>query len=247
MAELPNSLEAAIEQSKAATRSALADGLQRLQVEFLLPELKVMPVAQQFIPVLEDLGMQFKVYFPDAGAAALARRDWGNPSYSIRGIGEFKGEMEPEDELFLIVEPSAVEVNEVEKMCDAAGDRPFILLNPKLEDVSIIGIGYAGRQLRERFLGTLETCYCLRPLEGAAVLRCYPDPWQVWLEKAPGQYELIGEETQRPVGEVLDQILMQATGGMAAESTGTGSSQSAVRPRRGFLAELQQFFRALNQ
>ncbi|NJR66647.1 MAG: DUF1995 family protein, partial [Leptolyngbyaceae cyanobacterium CRU_2_3] len=112
-----------------------------------------------------------------------------------------------------------------------------VLLNPKLEDVAIIGIGYAGRQLRERFLNLFESCYYLRPIEGAAVLRAYPGAWEVWLEKS-GEYELIAEEQQRPSGEVLDRILLNATG---AEASPT------LSPRRGLLSSLQQFLRALNQ
>jgi len=46
----------------------------------------------------------------------------------------------------LFIAPSAVEVAQVEKLCEAAGSRPVVLFNC-LEDVSI-GIGYAGRQLR---------------------------------------------------------------------------------------------------
>ncbi|MBD0388778.1 MAG: DUF1995 family protein, partial [Nostoc sp. C3-bin3] len=47
MSELPNSLEDAIAQSRVAVQAALADGCTRIQVEFLFPELKFMPVAEQ--------------------------------------------------------------------------------------------------------------------------------------------------------------------------------------------------------
>lgn len=240
MAELPQGLDEAIAQARAATQAALADGLTRLQVEIAIPELKVMPVAAKFIPGFDDLGDKLRVYFPDAGAAALARRDWQDPPYSVRGIGEPKGKMQPEDQLVLFVEPSAVEVSEVEALCEEAGDRPVVLLNPQLEDVAIIGIGYAGRQLRERFLNTFETCYYLKPLSGAALLRCYPGSWQVFLEK-DGDYELIAEEPQKPVGETLDRILSAAIG------SDPNAEQPQAPPRRSFLSGLQQFLRALSQ
>lgn len=250
MTELPKSIEEAVEQSKVATQAAIADGLTRIQVEYAIPELKIMPLAQPFIALLEEKDWQFKVFFPDAGAAALARRDWGEPSYSVRGMKEIKGQMEEDDDAFLIIEPSAVEVKEVEKMYEAAGNRPFIMLNPCLEDVSIIGIGYAGRQLRERFLSTIETVYCIKPLNGAAIFRCYPQPWQVWLEKSPGNYELIAEEAERPIGEVLDRILMgvdaEVEGAEGAEGAG-GQQKAPKLRRRGLFAELQQFLKALSQ
>lgn len=237
---LPNTLDEAIAQSREATQAALADGLTRLQVDLAFAELKVMPVAEKFIPMFEDLGAQLRVFFPDAGAAALARRDWNSPTYPIRGIGEPKGKIQPEDRLFLFVEPSSVEVNQVEDLCNEALDRPVVLLNPQLEDIATIGIGYAGRQLRERFLSTFESCYYLKPLQGAALLRAYPNPWQVWVE-IDGDYQLLAEESQKPVGEVLDRILAGVAG------PDSEHPQAQLPARKGLLSGLQQFLRALSQ
>ncbi len=245
MAELPKDLEDAIAQSREATKAALADGLLRLQVELLFPELKVQPIAEKFIPALADTyAERLKVYFPDAGAAALARRDWGETPYVVRGMSEIKGKMQPDDEIFLFVEPSSVEVTQLEQMCQEAGDRPVVLLLPRLENVATIGIGYAGRQLRERFLNTLESCYYVRPLEGAALFRCYPSPWQVWLEKGGDTYELISETPSKPVGDALDQILARA---MGVETDAAGGQQQPQLKRQGFLSGLKSFLRALNQ
>jgi Domain of unknown function (DUF1995) len=141
-----------------------------------------------------------------------------------------------EEQVFLFVQPSSVEVLEVETLCQQAGDRPVVLLNPKLEDVATIGIGYAGRQLRDRFLSTIESCYYLRPLEGAALFRAYPSQWQVWQEKGD-TYELVAEEPQKPSSETLDRLLFSPT-------SASGSSQP---PRRSLLSSLQQFLRALSQ
>jgi hypothetical protein len=235
---LPKSLEEAIVQAQAATQTAIADGYTRLQVELVFPELKVLPVAQQFLPPFESLENKLRVYFPDAGAAALARRDWGEKPYAIRGISDLKAEIQPDEELIVFVEPSSVEVQEVERLCQEAIDRAVVLLNPRMEDIATIGIGYAGRQLRERFLNTFESCYYVRPLEGAALFRSYPSPWQVWLEKE-NDYELIAEEPQKPVGEALDRILFG--------SSSDDSSEAAPSPRKGMLSSLQQFLRALSQ
>jgi hypothetical protein len=238
MTEFPRTLEAAIAQASTATKAAIADGSTRLQVELAFPELKIMPVAEQFIPAFAELGAHLRVFFPDAGAAALARRDWGETPYSVRGIGELKAQIQAEERLFLFVEPSSVEVNQVDQLCQEIQDHPVILLNPRMEDVATIGIGYAARQLRERFLNQFDTCYYLRPLEGAALWRCYPNLWQVWLEQ-DGEYQLIAEEQQKPVGDALEQIL--------AGATGERSPNSATLPQQGFLSSLQQFIRALSQ
>jgi hypothetical protein len=234
MTTLPNTLEDAIVQSIESTKAALADGKTRLQIEFLFPELKPMPVAQQFLSGLPELGNPIKVFFSDAGAAALARREWGEGPYILKGVDELLEPVQPQDDAFVFVAPTPVEVAAVEKICALAGDRPCILLNPKLQDVSIVGIGYAGRQLRERFLNTLELSYYLRPLEKGAVFRAYPSQWQVWWEGAEGNYEKVAERAERPAGEDLDRIL-------------AGILSPAEQKKGGLFRELQKFLRALSQ
>lgn len=245
MAKLPKSLDEAIAQAKVATQAALKDGYSRVQVELVFPEiaLQAQSIALQFIPIFEQYGSGLKVLFPDTGAAALARRDWGEIPFKVSDIGTSRSPIEtkiqPEDEAFLIVSPSAVEVNQVEKLCNLADGRPCVLLNPQLEDLKVVGIGYAARQLRERFLSTLESCYYLQPLEGAALLRSYPGLWQVWRE-TEDDYQLITEEPSKPVGDALEQIL--ATG------TSDGDTVEATPTRKpGFLSTLQSFLNALSR
>ncbi|WP_421658946.1 DUF1995 family protein [Leptothermofonsia sp. ETS-13] len=154
MAELPKTLEEAIAQAQSATQAAIAAGYTRLQVELLLPELKPMPTALQYLPMFSNLGADLKVFFSDAGAAALARRDWAEVlcqigSLDVAGSRQTTPVEElvtPEDKAFLFVAPSAVEISPVEQVCNAAGERPAILFNPRLEDVGTVGIGFAARK-----------------------------------------------------------------------------------------------------
>lgn len=234
MDTLPSSLDVAIQQAAVATNAALAAGKTRLQIEWLFPELKPMPVAQQYLAQSLTLGDRVKVFFSNAGAAALARRDWGDTPYQIFGMEELWEPVQPEDDAFVLVAPTAVEVGRAEKMFNQVGDRPYILLNPQLQDVAVVGIGYAGRELRNRFLSRLESCYYLRPLEKGAVLRAYPSPWQVWWETSEDNYQVVAEEPERPSSEQLEQILAQL-----APSTQPKTS--------GFFQKLQQFLKALNQ
>jgi len=237
---LPNNNAEAAAQSLAAAKIALDAGLTRIQVELKIPEIKVQPIAKDFIAGFADYGDRLRIFFPDAGSAALARRDWGETSFAIRGISDMNAEIQDNEALFIFVEPSAVEVGEVEKLCEQAGDRPVIFLNPALEDVATIGIGYAGRQIRDRFLSQIESCYYIRPLDAAALFRCYPGDWQVWLEKEDS-YEKIADYPERPSGETLDNLFM----GLA---NGEQEDNSAPRPAKaGFLTQLQRFFNALSQ
>ncbi len=242
---IPTTIPIATEQAKAATKAALDAGVSRLQVEMAIPELKQQPIAEQFLELFSD--RQFKVLFPDAGAAALARRDWNNPDFVIRGLGELIQTVDPEDDLYLVVNPSAVEVGKVEALCNEALDQPVVLLNPQLEDVAVVGIGYAARQLRDRFLSQIETCYYVRPVDQGVVYRAYPGPWQIWRETAPDEYEHVQDLSTRPSGEDIDRILY-GEGEPAAEAADAQSSgQGSQGKKKGILAELQQFLRALSQ
>ncbi|KPQ34366.1 MAG: protein of unknown function (DUF1995) [Phormidesmis priestleyi Ana] len=251
---IPSSLTEATEQAQSAVQAALQDGYTRLQVEMVIPEIKHQPIAEQFLTIFAD--QQFKVFFPDAGAAALARRDWQNPDFVVRGLGELTEPIEADDDLYLIVNPSSIEVGSVEALCNEAADRPVVLLNPQLEDVAVVGIGYAARQLRERFLSQIESCYYVRPLDNAAVYRCYPGPWQVWRETAPGEYEWVSDVASKPSGEDIDRILNAtndtaenlANGEASRSNSSPNTGKTKTNPRKkGLLAELQQFLKALSQ
>ncbi|MGC1307894.1 MAG: DUF1995 family protein [Phormidesmis sp.] len=246
MATIPNTIPDATEQAKAAVQAAIKDGYTRIQVEMAVPELKHQPIARQFLEIFQQ--QQLKVLFPDAGAAALARRDWENPDFVIRGLGELIQTVEADDDIYLVVNPSSVEVATVETLCNEATDRPVVLLNPQLEDVAVVGIGYAARQLRDRFLSKIETTYYLRPIENAAVYRCYPGPWQIWRETTDSEYELVSDLPNRPSGEDIDRILYGKAEAGKDEAMASGQASSKGKGRKkGILAELQQFIKALTQ
>jgi len=244
---VPQSLEEAIAEAIIFTKQALTDGRTRLQVELAIPEiaLQAQSLGLEFTALFQDYGTGLKVIFPDTGAAALARRDWGDTDFRISDLGSryipVDQKISDEDQAFLLVSPSSVEVQSVEKLCNLAGDRPVVLLIPQLEDVSIVGIGYAARSLRERFLKTLETSYYFRPLEGAVVLRAYPSLWQVYLEKEDG-YELIAEVPEKPLGEVLENLILEKT------NPTTANGEETVKPQKaGLFASMNRFLKALNQ
>ena len=242
MAELPNTLEDAIAQAQVATQAALTDGYTRLQVELVFPELKHMSVAEQFLPAFQAYDSRLKVFFPDAGAAALARRDWAGVPFKIEDIGSgriasLESKIQPEDEIFLFVAPTSVEVPQLEKLCEYIGDRPFIILNPRLDDAGVVGIGYAARKTRDRFISTLESCYYLRPVDDeTGVLRCYPRQWEVWMQKS-GNYEKIADLPKKPAGDELDLIIAK----------GSQTSTDGIPAKKpGVFKSLQRFLKALS-
>lgn len=246
MADIPKSLEETIAQSKMATQTALASGCSRIQVELVFPEiaLQAQAIALQYAQMLlPDYGMGLKVLFADTGAASLARRDWGEIEFKVNDLGSrftpIETKVSAEDEAFLVVCPSSVEVESVEKLCNLADGRPVILLIPQLENVAIVGIGYAARQLRDRFLSTLETVYYIKPFEGGLVWRTFPNLWQVWVEEEDESYKLLAEDSQKPAGERLERILL-------GEAQAT-DNPNLPQPKTGILGSLQRMFDALSQ
>jgi len=196
---LPQTLPEAIAQAQNATQEAIAQGETRLLVELWLPEVKPMPLVREFLQAFVGWGTAGRVVFSDAGGAALARRDWGVVPWRVETLRE---PHQSGDQGVVLVAPDPAEVAQVRALVETAVC-PVILLNPRLEDAGTVGIGYAGRRLRQEFLQTLVTAYHLRPVEGGAVLRIYPHPWQVWREEPEGAYVLAGEFPQHPDGETV--------------------------------------------
>jgi hypothetical protein len=232
MSNLPDTLEEATSQAIAATFSAIENGNRRLIVDIKFPELDALPVGYEFaLKFCEVYGDDWQALFSDAGSAALAKRNWGL-EISTRGVNEGRAAVKPEDRAFLLVSPSSIEVDQIEKLVELAGDRPFVMLNPRLEN-SEVGLGLSARRLRDRFLSTFELCYYIQPLAQGALWRDYPQNWQVWqqAEVAPEfEMSLLQEFSQKPTSEELDRLFQKTTG----KSTS-------------FLGQLQRFLNSLSR
>ncbi len=247
MNTFPATLDAAVEQAKVATQAAIADGFKLIQVELVIPEiaLKSEALALEFAQLFAEAGSQVKVMFPDTGASALAKRNWGEQPFKVTDMGSrftsIGTQIAESDEIFIVACPSAVEVDRAEKLSQLAGDRPVIFLIPQLEDVAVVGIGLAARQLRDRFIKNIYSSYYLRPLEAGAILRCHPSPWQIWLEQESG-YELATELSNKPMGEDLERLMLSLT-----NPEGKNSNNSQLRKKSSLLGNLQKFLKALSQ
>ena len=230
MTNLPDTLEDATAQAIEATVTAIDAGYTRLIVDIRFAELKPMSIARDFVlEFIKLYGQSWQALFADAGAAAQAKNQWSDLDVSMRGVNEGRAAIRPEDRAFLLVAPSSIEVDRVEKLLELAGDRPFLMLNPRLEN-SEIGLGLSARKIRDRLINTFEICYYIQPLsEGTALWRCHPQPWQVW-QPDGGAMKMIVESAERPMGDELNRTIGKATGKQAS-----------------FLSSLQGFFDALKQ
>jgi hypothetical protein len=226
MSELPRTFEETAAQMGEAIRRARDLRKSRLQLDVRVPGLDVLNLL---VAVAPSFGEGWVALFPDPGAAALARKRLGEVSYAVRGLSEMRRGVEGY-RAYVLIEPSAVEVETVEAIASQAGEKPFVILNSRLEEAGAVGIGLSGRRLRERFLSTLDVIYAIQPFEGGALYRCYPGKWQLWREESDGEYTLLSEFDRRPLGEDIDTAMRPASAGGGGE---------------GLLAGLRRFLRAL--
>ncbi len=230
---LPDSLEQAIEQAINAITAGLESGISCLSVDLRFQELKTLAVAEYFAQYFtKRYGANWSAIFADAGSAALAQRDWVDVTMNARRINEGRAAIRPEDQAVLLISPTSMEVEQVEKLLELAGDRPVVLLNPRLENAEV-GVGLAARRMRERFVNRFEVGYYLQPLPLGAVWRCYPQGWQVWQQLADSDgnvsMQCIATTDQRPSGDDVDRLFRR--------NSGQGTSS--------LLDKLQQFISAL--
>lgn len=200
MSELPRTLDETLDQCNQALSAAIEAGKRRLQIEIKVPGVEMLTLVRA---LASSLGPDWVAVFPDPGAAALARRELAGVEYDLRGISELRSSIERYS-AFVLIETSIVEVEAVEALAQRAAGKPFILLNSRLQESGVVGIGLTGRQLRDRFLSTIETIYAIQPIESGATYRAYPGPWQLWREEKDGDYTLLSELAGRPTGEDID-------------------------------------------
>ncbi len=112
-----------------------------------------------------------------------------------------------------MVGASQAEYGQVEQLCGAHAGA-VVLVNPSLEDAAV-GIGSVARQRRRGLLAELRTAYALVPLQGRALRRAHPEPWELY-RLDPDGYRLAGRFEQRPDAEQQDEALGAAEAGLAA-------------------------------
>jgi hypothetical protein len=209
---LPPDLQTAETEALAALRSALAVSARgRWTLELRFEGLRLLPVVLRLAGELQASGMAIQLLFPDAGAAALARRDGPDLADRIATFADHQrsqavtpsGDDSPANVLIL-VGASQAEYASVESVCQAHPGRA-VLVNPALEDAAV-GIGSVGRERRRGFLAGWEAAYALIPLTGSALRRAHPHDWELY-RLDPDGYRLAASFDHRPDGEERDGAL----------------------------------------
>jgi len=155
-------------------------------------------------------GPKVRIYFPDEGSSALARRDWTQlarnpdddivpPCVEFSSVGGVMDDDCSKDTIILFFCPRATDAEAVEKtlnmMEQELADRLLltVFVNPVLVDMTVTGFGMAGRMLRERLIDPLMPTYYLRTLSWGALTRVWPGQFTVWQEDGnmEGGYRMI--------------------------------------------------------
>ncbi|KAG7371193.1 DUF1995 domain containing protein [Nitzschia inconspicua] len=171
-------------------------------------------------------GPVVRVYFPDEGNAALARRDWTTaatdlpPCVQFSSCGGVQIQDVSRDMVVFFFCPKASESDFVEELLrKTESSAPNLLLtvfvNPNLVDMGVTGFGMAGRMLRERLLDGLTGTYYLRTLAWGALTRSWPNAYSIWQEdeNSDGGYKLIRTLGYLPSNPEVEDIYDAANGG----------------------------------
>lgn len=201
---LPADLRTAEQQALQALEGALrADPRGRFSVELRFEGLRLLPVVLRLSEHLLEPWGDLVLLFPDAGAAALARRDAPHLEPRIadfrshsRALRADPGGQGPS--VLLAVAPSQADYDDFERLCGEQRGA-VVLINGGLEDAAV-GIGSVARERRRGFLAQWQAAYVLQPLEGAALQRRYPDDWELYRQDADG-FRLAARFDHRPDGE----------------------------------------------
>eukprot|EP00527_Entomoneis_sp_CCMP2396_P001078 CAMPEP_0198147770 /NCGR_PEP_ID=MMETSP1443-20131203/37653_1 /TAXON_ID=186043 /ORGANISM="Entomoneis sp., Strain CCMP2396" /LENGTH=369 /DNA_ID=CAMNT_0043812235 /DNA_START=66 /DNA_END=1175 /DNA_ORIENTATION=+ len=173
-----------------------------------------------------------RVYFPDEGSAALARRDWTDrvpPCVTFSSCGGVQTTDITRDSLVFFFCPKASESEYVEKILAKHESEEFnenlkmtCFVNPNLVDMGVTGFGMAGRLLRERLIEPLQYTYYLRTLQWGALTRIWPLAYTVWQEDtgAAGGYRLIKTLDRLPSNPDVEDIYDIENGNMSERKSG---------------------------
>ena len=124
----------------------------------------------------------------------------------------------PDTRLLLAVNPSPADYEEFQALCENHAGA-ILMLNGRLEDAAV-GIGSVARERRKGFVASWQQAYWLQPLEGGALMRCFPDDWRLYRQDPDGfrQLDVLSERPDPDTtsallaGEDPDSIKQQLSG-----------------------------------
>lgn len=213
---VPTSFEAACEQARQSLGAALAAGSRRIFIELdtkngdeTFTSLKTtLPTVRAILEFFNTSTVQ--VTFPDAGAAALAKRDWGPDvckNHSLVGVEQYQ--KRDTDAATIIVVPRASEVDSLVDIVSNAGDDVVIIVNPDLVDMGVTGLSLNARRLRTNVIDRFSSAYFLRTYGWGVLQFAFPGNWAVWVDDPNEEsgFRCVATLQGRPTADQIDEIL----------------------------------------
>ena len=185
----------------------------RWMVTWRFEGLRVMAPALRLARTLLDSSRPLLVAFPDAGAAALAKRDAPDLADSCVDFMQLQRDPAWADrgQLLLLVGAQPSDYETVEAICNLWKE-PVVLVNGRLEDAGV-GIGSVARSRRRGFLSTWSTAFLLEPLAQGALMLERQKEWELF-RCDPDGYRWIQRFEQRPDPEQIDAALSPSADGL---------------------------------
>ena len=203
-ASLPADLQTAEADLLNALKAALASGKgARWGATLRFENLRVLPVALRLFQSLRSLDASCRLLWPDAGAAALARRDAADFADGILDFNQWSA-AGGADGVVLAVGPQPSDYEQFMAICQEHRGS-MVMLNGRLEDAAV-GIGSVARERRRGFVSSWLQAYWLQPLEGGALMRIFPDDWSLYRLDDDGYRHLASMES-RPDPEQIAALL----------------------------------------
>ncbi len=203
MSILPKDLFAAEDAALNSLLSCLKDeSHRRIEINLKFEGLRIMPVALRLAKQLESNSIKINLFWPDAGATALAQRDQPELKDQIFSFSESSkdGFVIDNDVIVIAVAPSAFDYEEFSNLCNSLSNK-IIVINPKLEDLAV-GIGSVARQRRKTFLSQWFNVYWLEPIQNGALKHQYPEKWSLFKLYENG-YKLIQSFDRKPDSDLI--------------------------------------------
>lgn len=226
---------------RAAKRAVEAGQHKRLRVQMTIPELNpemdvyrigtLLELVRELAFTFADDGKRVRVCVQGSMGVGifagmplqlagtrrmLENMDWGDAGefISIGGVGA--KEAKPEDDMYILMAPqNAVGnciIDDLAGMVLAAGERPMIIINPRLKDLPGAGgvMQISGRDTRMAFTASFHFCYNFRllytsgtqyPILGALRM-AFPGPFEVYKRVSTGlsteEYTKVAEFDTEP-------------------------------------------------
>jgi len=187
-----------------AVKAAIAspDG-SRWGASLRFENLRLLPVALRLAEALMAVDSGVRILWPDAGAAALARRDAPQLASAIADFNQWSSQPDS-DALLLVVGPQPSDYDAFMALCETHRG-VVVMLNGRLEDAAV-GIGSVARQRRRGFVSSWQQAYWLQPLDGGALMRVFPEDWALFRQDPDG-FRWLSASADRPDPESLNALL----------------------------------------